>query len=168
MERFLVHETAIHFIDTFRFLLGECEGVYAELRRLNPAIAGEDAGVIVMSHRGGARSLFDGNRLSDHVAENRRLTMGELLVEGSEGSLRLDGRGRLFRRAFGSNEECAHGYAWQKRGFVGDSVFALQAHVVAHMLDGAPLQNSGRAYLANLEVEDAVYRSAAEGRRIAP
>ena len=168
MERFLVHETAIHFIDTFRFLLGGCEAVYAELRRLNPAITGEDAGVILMSHAGGARSLFDGNRLSDHVAENRRLTMGELLVEGSEGSLRLDGRGNLVRRAFGSNKERAHDYAWAERGFAGDSVLALQAHVAAHLLDGTPLENSGRAYLANLEVEEAVYRSAAEGRRIAP
>ena len=40
MERFLVHETAIHFIDTFRYLLGEPESVYADLQRLNPAILG--------------------------------------------------------------------------------------------------------------------------------
>ncbi len=168
MERFLIHETGIHFIDTFRFLCGDCEAVYAELRRLNPVIAGEDAGVFLMSHAGGARSLFDGNRLSDHIAENRRLTMGELLVEGSAGGLRLDGDGRLFRRDFGSNEERPHPYHWEKRGFAGDSVLALQQHVVAHLLHGAPLENSGSAYLANLEIEDAVYRSAASGQRIAP
>jgi D-apiose dehydrogenase len=167
MERFLVHETAIHFIDVFRFLCGECATVYAELRRLNPAIAGEDAGVFLMRHRDGVHSLFDGNRLSDHVAENQRLTMGELLLEGSEGSIRLDGRGNLVRRAFGSNDERPHDYAWEDRGFAGDSVLALHNHVVDHLLDGIPLENSGRAYLRNLEVEDAVYSSAAEGRRIA-
>lgn len=43
MERFLVHETAIHLIDTFRYLFGEMTGVYAQLRRLNPAIAGRTA-----------------------------------------------------------------------------------------------------------------------------
>ena len=168
MERFLIHETAIHFIDTFRFLAGECAAVYADLRRLNPAVAGEDAGIMVLTHEGGVRSLFDGNRLSDHVAENRRLTMGELLVEGSEGSIRLDGHGRLFRRAFGSNDETALDYGWENRGFAGDSVFALQRHVVSHLRDGTPLENTGRAYLANLAVEDAVYRSAAEGRRLRP
>lgn len=167
MERFLVHETAIHFIDTFRFLAGGYESVYADLRRLNPAIAGEDAGIMVLSHGGGVRSLFDGNRLSDHVAENRRLTMGEFLLEGSAGSIRLDGNGNLFRRAFGSNDERPHGYDWENRGFAGDSVFALQAHVVAHLLDGAPLQNAAAAYVENLSVEEAVYRSAAEGRRLA-
>ena len=167
MERFLVHETAIHFIDTFRFLCGQCEAVYADLRRLNPVIMGEDAGVFLMTHAGGVRSLFDGNRLSDHVADNRRLTMGELLVEGSAGSLRLDGRGNLFLRDFGSNDERPHRYEWENRGFAGDSVLALQNHVVSHLLDGTPLENDGRAYLTNLEVEDAVYRSAASGRRLA-
>ena len=50
MERFLVHETAIHFIDVFRFLLGEePQDVYAALRRLNPAIKGEDAGIMLFT-----------------------------------------------------------------------------------------------------------------------
>ena len=36
MPQFLVRETAVHFIDTFRFLLGEVRAVTARLRRLNP------------------------------------------------------------------------------------------------------------------------------------
>lgn len=166
MERFLIHETAIHFIDTFRFLCGEYETVYADLRRLNPAIAGEDAGVMVLGHTSGVRSLFDGNRLSDHLAEDRRLVMGELLVEGSAGSVRLDGDGDLFRRTFASNEERHHAYGWDKRGFAGDCVFALSQHVVSHILAGTALENTAREYLANLVVEDAVYRSSEEGQRI--
>ncbi|MEC7204614.1 MAG: Gfo/Idh/MocA family oxidoreductase, partial [Pseudomonadota bacterium] len=94
MERFLVHETAIHFVDVFRFLMGEVETVYADLTRFNPAIAGEDSGYIVFQFRNGARGLFDGNRLVDHAAENRRLTMGDMLIEGSHAVLRLDGDGR--------------------------------------------------------------------------
>ncbi len=166
MERFLIHETGIHFIDTFRFLFGEYESVYADLRRLNPVIAGEDAGIMVLGHEGGIRSLFDGNRLSDHIAENRRLTMGELWVDGSKGTVRLDGEGNLFVRPFGSNTESPHPFAWEMRGFAGDSVYALQSHVVAHLQNGTALENTGQAYLTNLEVEDAVYRSSAQGGRI--
>ena len=44
MPRFLVFETAIHFIDTFRYLMGEVEAITARLRRINPVILGEDAG----------------------------------------------------------------------------------------------------------------------------
>ncbi|MEM7565547.1 MAG: Gfo/Idh/MocA family oxidoreductase, partial [Pseudomonadota bacterium] len=38
MPRFLIHETAIHFVDTFRYLMGEVTAVYAQLNRLNPVI----------------------------------------------------------------------------------------------------------------------------------
>ena len=167
MERFLVHETAIHLIDVFRFLLGEATGVYAALRRLNPAIAGEDAGFILLDFEGGARGLFDGNRLADHPAENRRLTMGEMVIEGSKASLRLDGDGRLHLRAFGSNAEEEVAYAWENRGFGGDCVFRLQRHVVDHLLSGGAVMNTGRDYLVNLRIEQAVYESDRLGRRIA-
>jgi predicted dehydrogenase len=167
MPRFLVHETAIHFIDVFRFLMGEVEAVFADLRRLNPAIAGEDAGLFVLRHEGGGRSLFDGNRLNEHVAENMRLTMGEGWLEGDAGVLRLDGAGRLWWKPHGG-PEAAHAYAWQTHGFAGDSVRLLQAHVLAHLLRGAPLENDARAWLRNVEIEEAVYASAQLGRWVEP
>jgi predicted dehydrogenase len=167
MARFLVHETAIHWIDTFRFLMGEVSAVSALLRRLNPAIAGEDAGYIVFEFAGGAAGLFDGNRLNDHVASNPRRTMGEMWLEGERGVLRLDGEARLWWKPHGG-PEAEHPY---DRGpddaFGGGCCEALQRHVVAHVLQGGPLENTGRDYLANLRVQEAVYRSAAEGRRIA-
>ncbi|MEM7694218.1 MAG: Gfo/Idh/MocA family oxidoreductase [Pseudomonadota bacterium] len=166
MERFLIHETGIHFIDTFRFLFGEARDVFADLRQLNPAINGEDAGLLLLTHGAGIKTLFDGNRLADHAAENRRLTMGEFTVEGSAGTLRLDGNGRLFVRPFGTNDDTPHTYAWSAKGFAGDCVFALQRHVVDHLIDGAPLENSGEDYLQNLRVEAAAYQSAKAGARV--
>jgi predicted dehydrogenase len=162
MERFLVHETAIHFIDTFRFLFGKVRSIFADLRRLNPVIAGEDAGLVLFEHAGGVRSLFDGNRLVDHAAENRRLTMGEMLVEGSASVIRLDGDGRLFERAHGSNEEREIRYEWSRAGFGGDSVLRLQEHVVDALRVGRAPANTGRDYLANLAIEEAIYASAQE------
>ena len=166
MPRFLVHETAIHFIDVFRYLFGEVAAVTARLARLNPAIAGEDAGVILFDFEAGSRGLFDGNRLADHAAENRRLTMGEMLIEGSAGALALDGDGGLAFRAFGENDWSPVPYAWQDRGFGGDCVYRLQRHVVDHLVDGAPLMNRAEDYLRNVEIVEAVYRSDAEGRRV--
>lgn len=165
MPRFLVHETAVHFIDTFRFLMGEVTGVMARLRRMNPAIAGEDAGYIVFDFDSRTTGLFDGNRLNDHTAENTRLTMGELWLEGSGGVMRLDGRGGLWWKPHGGPER-PHRYDWQDRGFAGDCVQALQAHVLRHLRDGAAVENLGRDYLRNIAVEEAVYRSAETGRWI--
>jgi predicted dehydrogenase len=166
MPLFLVRETAIHWIDTFRFLMGEVRAVYASLRRVNPVIAGEDAGYIVFEFGSGATGLFDGNRLNDHVAANPRRTMGEVWLEGSGGVLRLDGEARLWWKPH-HRPEAEHAY---DRGpddtFGGGACEHLQCHVVAHLLHKAPVENTALDYLANLRVQEAVYRSAAEGRRI--
>jgi predicted dehydrogenase len=166
MERFLIRETGIHFIDTFRFLLGEVTGVMARLARLNPVIAGEDAGLVMFDFASGSRALFDANRLSDHIAEDRRRTIGDMWIEGTGGTLRLDGDGGLHFRAFSSNSEAPLANTWENKGFAGDSVCALQQHVVDHVRAGAPLENTGRDYLRNLEVEEAIYRSHFEKRYV--
>lgn len=71
MEKFLVHETAIHLIDVFRFLLNEePSAVYAALRRLNPAIKGEDAGMMLFDFPSGARAVFDGAHLESRSADH--------------------------------------------------------------------------------------------------
>jgi D-apiose dehydrogenase len=166
MPRFLVRETAIHWIDTFRFLAGEVRSVYADLRRLNPVIAGEDAGVVVFGFERGASALFDANRLNDHVASNPRRTMGECWIEGSAGVLRLDGEARLWFKPHQA-DEAEHRY---DRGpddtFGGGACEWLQRHVVAHFQRGTPLENTARDYLANLRVQEAVYRSAATHWRV--
>ncbi len=167
MPQFLVKETAIHWIDTFRFLMGEVAAVYARLRRVNPVIAGEDAGYVVFEFAGGSTGLLDGNRLNDHVAANPRRTMGEAWIEGSAGVLRLDGEARLWWKPH-HGTEVTHAY---DRGpddtFGGGACEWLQRHVVAHLGEGKPLENTARDYLANLKVQEAVYASHREGRRIA-
>jgi predicted dehydrogenase len=167
MPRFLVHETGIHMIDVFRFLMGEIVGVSARLRKLNPVIAGEDSGLVIFDFEGGAAGLLDGNRLADFEADNTRLTMGEMLIEGAEGSIRLDGEARLWLRRRGQPAR-EHAYDWNRRGYAGDSVHALQAHVVAHLREGTPVENTGADYLQAVRVEEAVYRSHAEGRHVTP
>ena len=165
MERLLVHETAVHFVDTFRFLVGEPDWVWADLRRLNPAIAGEDAGLVVFGYRDGRRALFDGNRLVDHPARNRRFTMGEALMEGSAAAIALDGNGQLTYRRHGENDVEALRVEMSDR-FGGGCVGALQAHVVDHLLRGAPLENEASSYLRNLAIVEAIYASAGSGARI--
>ncbi|MEM9104841.1 MAG: Gfo/Idh/MocA family oxidoreductase [Pseudomonadota bacterium] len=167
MPRFLVHETAVHWIDVFRFLAGEPQSVYGDLRKVNPAIAGEDAGYIVLGYASGARALFDGNRLLDHKAENHRLTLGEALVEGTQGSMTLSGDGSVRRRAFGSQEETVILEAKDYHGFAGDCVYVLQKHVVDGLRLGTPVENTARDYLANIRIVEAVYRSNESGERVA-
>lgn len=166
MPRFLVHETAVHWVDTFRYLLGEPEAVYADLRRVNPVIKGEDAGYILFDHPGGVRALFDGNRNLDHSADNHRRTMGEAWAEGSEGTLTLRGDGSIWHRKFGTQAETCLLAADTWEGFGGNCVHHLQSHVISGLLLQTPVENDAASYLKVIEVEEAIYRSAEAGRKV--
>ncbi|WP_323764482.1 Gfo/Idh/MocA family oxidoreductase [Marinovum sp.] len=166
MERFLIHETAVHWVDTFRWLLGNPSHVYADLRRINPVIAGEDAGFVLFDHPGGVRALFDGNRHLDHAADNQRRTMGEALFEGTEGALSIEGDGAVRLRRHGETAEEVLLPPDAHDGFGGDCVHALQSHVVSGLLGDQPLENTARDYLTVIEIEQAIYASAAEGRKL--
>ena len=72
MPRLLIHETAVHHVDLFRWLFGPITGVYTQIERLNPVIQGEDSGLLILNHETGTRSMFDGNRLADFVTDNPR------------------------------------------------------------------------------------------------
>ncbi|MEO9682056.1 MAG: Gfo/Idh/MocA family oxidoreductase [Tateyamaria sp.] len=167
MPRFLIHETGVHWIDTFRYLFGPVSHVYADLRRLNPAIKGEDAGIVLFDHTSGVRAVFDGNRHLDHTSDNLRRTMGEAWIEGTHGTLTLFGDGSVERRAFNeaSTVTVLPASVWD--GFGGDCVFALQSHVVRAMQTGTPLENEARDYLNVLSIKDAIYASDEAGRKLA-
>ena len=168
MPRLLLHETGVHFIDLFRWFFGEISDVYAETRRLNPAIAGEDAGTMTLRHRSGVLSVFDGNRLSDHVADNLRHTMGEMVIEGEGGTLTLGGDGRVSFRPFGSTvaETVPLIAPVQEDSFGGGCVAALIDHVVQSAQAGVMPENTAAHYLHVMTVTEAAYRSADQGCRV--
>ena len=159
MERFLIHETGIHFIDLFRFFFGEIKSVTSILSRLNKHIKGEDNGIVFFEFINGIKGLFDANRLSDHIAEDRRLTIGDLLIEGSKGSIRLDGDGNIFYRRFSKNIEKTIKYKWFKRGFAGDSVYNFQKYLIEKLRGNKKIVNEIDEYIHNIEIEEAIYKS---------
>ena len=55
MEKFLIRETGVHWVDVFRFLFGEPISLSADLFRSNPVIAGEDSGSFTFQMDDGAR-----------------------------------------------------------------------------------------------------------------
>ena len=166
MERLLIHETAVHWVDTFAYLLGPIRGVYADLQRRNPVIAGEDSGLVIFDFDEGRRAIFDGNRLIDHDAENHRLTLGEALLEGDAGVMTLDGAGCLGFRAVGTRHPLTRLAPQTWPGFAGDCVYALQSHVIEAFAGLRPFENEAKDYLAVREVQDAIYASAEAQARV--
>ncbi|MGQ9504006.1 MAG: Gfo/Idh/MocA family protein [Thermogutta sp.] len=164
--RLLIYETGVHFIDTFRYLLGEIGRVTAWLRRLNPVIAGEDCGLVVCEFLLGAIGVWDANRYNEANYPNPRYTFGQTLLEGERGSIRVYPDGRLTLQLLGTSEETVE-YRPSQHGFAGDCCYAAQRHFVDGLLAGTPFETSGEDYLKTLTVQEAVYQSAATGQPVA-
>lgn len=162
MPQLLIFETGVHFIDTYRYLGGEVTRVFARLRRLNDAIAGEDTGVVLFEFASGAIGLWDANRYNESLSNDPRYTFGEFLLEGDRGAVRLDEEGRMSVHPLGRRPR-DHAYHHERRGFAGDCVHATLQHFVDGLRAAAPFETDGREYLKTLAVQEAVYESAATG-----
>ena len=159
MPRLLIFETGVHFVDTYRYLAGEIDGVYASLRKLNPDIVGEDTGMVLFEFASGAQGIWDANRFNEPTSPEARFTFGEALVEGNGGSIRLSGDGQLTLQQLGDSPQPIN-YRVENRGFAGDCVYATQRHFVECLQSNTPFETSGLEYLKSLSVVEAIYQSA--------
>ncbi len=159
--RLLIFENGIHFIDTFRYLLGEIQAVYAVTRRLNPVIKGEDFAVVHFEFDHGACAVWDANRYNQPAYDNPRYTFGEFLVEGTLGSIRLNSNGAITIQKLGEGEK-AHTYLHENIDFSGDCVYTTQRHFIDNLLSGNDFETNGHDYLKSLEVQEMIYLSASK------
>ena len=158
--RLLVYETGVHFIDTFRFLLGDVVSVFAHLRRLNPVIQGEDAGQLLLEFSNGATAIWDGNRYNEVEDESPRYTFGSLRVDATGGHLTMDTTSTIRLKPLGEPARDFE-YARANVNFAGDCVYFLQRHFVECMASGTDFESTGFDYLKTIAVVEAAYESAA-------
>jgi predicted dehydrogenase len=161
--RLLIFETGVHFIDTFRFLLGEVTSVFARLRRLNPHIRGEDAGQVLLTFESGATAIWDANRYNETEAASPRYTFGELRIDATGGHLTMDAAGEIRVKRLGEPAAVLE-YPHEDRNFAGDCVYAIQRHFVECLRSGHLFESHGEDYLETIRVVEAVYESANTGR----
>ena len=160
--RLLIYETGVHFIDTFRFLLGEPTSVMAHARRMNPVIRGEDTAQLLLTFDGGATAVWDANRYNETEAESPRYTFGELRIDGTNGHLTMAADSTIRVKRLGDPaSELA--YQRERKNFAGDCVYALQRHFVDCMVSGSPFESTGEDYLKTIRVVEAAYASANRG-----
>ncbi len=162
MERLLIYETGVHFVDVFRYLGGEITKVYAKLRTLNGNIKGEDFAWVQVDFANGMLGFIDANRFNENTADDPRLTFGNVLIEGNKGALRLYDDGRITVQPLGETES-GHDYRFQKINFSGDCVFNTQKHFIESLISKNPFETNVASYMRNLVVQDKIYESNDKG-----
>jgi predicted dehydrogenase len=160
-----IYETGVHFIDTFRFLLGEITEVYAQLRRLNPVIRGEETGQVFFRFADGATAIWDANRYNEVESPSPRYTFGQMRIDGIGGHLTLDTESKIRLKPLGQPGLDVE-YPHENVNFAADCVYTLQRHFVDCMQSGREFESTGEDYLKTLRVVDAVYESARLGQAV--
>ena len=163
-RRFLLEETVVHFLDTFRFLAGEIESVYCVTRRLNSRTRGEDTVNVLCRFATGTLGVIDANRTIPALTERR--TFGTFRLEGDRGVLEIHDTGRI-RRIDPQGRAVWHRYPVPRRGYFGDGCRFAQQHFVDMLRSGGPFETDGHSYLPTLAAVEAGYRSARLGRPVA-
>lgn len=161
-KKLLIYETGVHFIDTFRYHAGEVSSVYALLKRLNPVIKGEDAGLMLLNFENNSTALWDANRYNENNHTNPRYTFGEYLIDGSKGSIRLYSNGTITIQKLGEKER-EHPYKHINNGFAGDCCYIFQRDFVDNFLADKSFETDGENYLKTLQVQEMVYESSRTG-----
>ncbi len=161
MPRLIVYEMIIHWIDAARFLFGEIATVYARLTKINPAIAGEDVALLVLTHSGGVTTCLDHSWGTAPERPEQRRREGNLLIEGRDGSYRFDDEpGVLVRLGLDGDEAVIGRYK-----ATGDPFLAAFAGCIGHfaacLRTGAPFESPAEDNLRTLAATLAAYDSAA-------
>lgn len=158
MPKLLIYETGVHFIDVFRFLIGDISEVYSKLRTLNSNIKGEDFAWVNFEFKNGVLGFLDANRFNENTSEDPRLTFGSIWVEGNQGTIRLYDDGSITIQLLGE-KEISHKYLFQKINFAGDCVYNTQEHFINCLVNGDTFETDVETYLDNIVVQDAIYKS---------
>ena len=163
-ERLFIFETGVHFFDTFRYLFGPANSIYAKTAKRNPVIKGEDSALVVCEMQSGVTAVLDANRFNESDSDNPRYTFGTVRIEGSKGHLELGFDGDITIKRLGE-PSVAHEYVPSTYGFAGDCVFAIQQHFVECMQNGQAFESTVSDYLHSVQMVEAAYRSA-ESRQV--
>ena len=77
----------------------------------------------------------------------------------------MSGDGEVRFRTHGSHDHKVIDFDWDNLGFGGACVYRFTRHVVDHYQNRTDLQNTGREYLINQQIEEAIYDSDRDGIR---
>lgn len=159
IPRLMIDETLVHHIDTARFLFGDISSVYAETRKLNPAIQGEDQAILTVRHANDLIGTIDGHNSRDQ--EDLGQTMDDAVFEGESCTIRVSPLGEIWS---GLKKIWTADFS---TGYRGDSVYSTLTHFIDCLDSGEPFETEAREYLEKtFAVVEAAYLSSGSNRRI--
>lgn len=164
MPKLLFYEMGVHWFDTWRFLFGTPDRLYAETQRISPYIIGEDTGTVLL----GYNDFYGVLDASWATRQQLDLPLGEqvgpvhleqISIDGEDGTLKYYTSGKitivskdgLTERVVADTKALDHEASHSR----------LQSHFIDCLNSGEPFQTSGEDNLVTLRMAFGVYESAA-------
>jgi predicted dehydrogenase len=158
LGRLIIDETLVHHIDVARFVFGDIHAIYAEARRRNNRVTGEDQAILTLRHLDEMIGTIDGHRFLDH---EDGAAPDEAYFEGEAGAIRLNGQTEIWR---GTEKIWSNSIL---TGYHGDSVYATQKHFIECLESGEEFESGVSEYLVKtFAVVEAAYTSIDKHRRV--
>jgi predicted dehydrogenase len=88
LDRFIISDLGVHILDMSRFLFGDAAAIYCQTQKINPSIKGEDVANMLLTMKNGVNCFIEVSYASKLEQETFPQTL--MLIEGTEGSIRLD------------------------------------------------------------------------------
>lgn len=162
MPNLLFYEMGAHWFDTWRFLFGTPNRLYAETIKISPYVKGEDSGIILLGQDGfhgvldmswaTRRSILE--KLPNEVGPNH---LEQLIIEGASATLKLYQDGHISLIRGNGPEEIVFNQTMYDHE---ESHFRLQSHFISCLESGEEFQTSGEHNVTTLRMVFGTYESA--------
>lgn len=163
LERFILMDIGTHILDTARFLFGDAAHLYAQTRRVNPGIAGEDMATVLYTTSDGVAVTCEMSYASR--TEIERFPETYVYVEGDQGFLEL-GPDFWIRRTmkagtFSKRHAPPH-YAWADPAYdcIHAAIVACNRNLLEALRGTATAETTAEDNLKTLAMVFASYESA--------
>ncbi|MBI1301576.1 MAG: gfo/Idh/MocA family oxidoreductase [Alphaproteobacteria bacterium] len=172
LDRFIISDLGVHLLDMARYLFGDVAHMYCQTQKINPSIKGEDVATLFLTTKSSVTCLVEASYASRLEQETFPQTL--MLLEGSEGSIRLDINHRitLTQQGVGSKSWVAEPphYAWADPDYalIHSSVVACIDNVLNDLMGNKTAETTGEDNLKTMELVFLAYASAASNKVMVP
>lgn len=169
LERFAITDQGSHQFDVLRFFFGEALSLYCITQQVNPVIKGEDVATTIIKMKNGVTCIQEISFSS--ILQKEVFPQTLLLIEGSEGSIRLDPEMVIYTTTkMGTDHEIVplKKYKWQTDRLTNEppSIVACNGNILNDLLGKAKAETTGDDNIKTVELVFASYESAKNNKVI--
>lgn len=163
LERFALTDQGSHQFDVLRFFFGEVESLYCITQQVNPKIKGEDVASTLFKMKNGITCIQEISFSS--VLQREVFPQTLLLIEGSEGSIRLDPDMVVHtttRKGTVTEVVPLKKYKWQTDRLTNEppAIVACNENILNDLLGKGKAETTGKDNMKTVELVFTCYESA--------